>query len=295
MEKKIGFMGLGSMGIPMAKNLIDAGYHLQVYNRTIEKADELKSTSITKCKSPAEAAQNVEAVITMLAEDDALKNVVLGDEGLLKTLPKNAIHISMSTIGPDTSDELHQKHLEACNKYIAAPVFGRPDAAAERKLWIVISGDKDAKEKAKPILENLGQGIIDFGEKPGSANVIKISGNFMILASLEMMAEAYTLGEKYGLDRVKISEFFGSTLFNAPIFQNYGKIIANKQYQPVRFKTTLGYKDARLALKVAQQNQMPMPLVTLVHNRLLTSIAKGKGDRDWTEGISGDVSDDAGI
>ncbi|WP_345214151.1 NAD-binding protein [Mucilaginibacter gynuensis] len=145
------------------------------------------------------------------------------------------------------------------------------------------------------MLENLGQGVVDFGEGVGSANVVKITGNFMIMASMEMMAEAFTLAEKNGLDRTNVADFFGSTIFNSPIFNNYGKLIANKQYEPVGFKTKLGFKDARLAFALSQKSNAPMPLATLVHNRLLTAVAKGKGDTDWAEGVGGGVDDDAGI
>jgi len=295
MDKRIGFIGLGNMGIPMAKNLISAGYQLRVHNRTLSKADELDSASVLVCKTPAEAADGVDIIITMLSEDEVVKETVLGDHGILKTLAKNGLHISMSTISPDTAQLLSKEHKNAGNSYLAAPVFGRPEAAAAKKLWICISGDQQSKEIAKPVLENLGQGIFDFGEDAGGANVVKVAGNFMIMASLEMMAEAYTLAEKNGLDRLKVAEFFGSTLFNTPLFQNYGKLIAGKQYQPVGFKSKLGYKDARIAFKLSQQAQSPMPIVSIVHNRLLSAVAKGWGETDWVEGVSRGVSEDAGV
>lgn len=295
MNNKIGFIGLGNMGTPMAKNLIAAGYHLQVYNRTISKADELDQASITKCNSPADAADGVQIIITMLSEDEVLKETVLGDDGVLKKLPKNGLHISMSTIAPDTAKLLSEAHKKAGSAYLASPVFGRPEAAAAKKLWICTSGPQEAKEIAKPLLETMGQGIFDFGEEPGGANVVKVAGNFMIMASLEMMAEAFTLAEKNGLDRIKVAEFFGSTIFNAPIFQNYGKQIAGKQYTPVGFKAKLGYKDARIALKLSQQSEVPMPTVSTVHNRLLSAVAKGWGEADWGEGFGRGVSEDAGV
>jgi 3-hydroxyisobutyrate dehydrogenase-like beta-hydroxyacid dehydrogenase len=295
MEKKIGFIGLGNMGINMAKNLIGAGYHLQVYNRTISKTKELDQAAITTCKTPADAADSVEIIITMLSEDEVLKETVLGEDGILKKLPKNSLHISMSTISPGTSQQLAKHHQSAGSNYLAAPVFGRPEAAAAKKLWICVSGDQRSKEIAKPVLDCLGQGIFDFGEDAGGANVVKIAGNFMIMASLEMMAEAFTLAEKSGLDRLKVAEFFGSTLFSAPIYQNYGKLIANKQYEPVGFKAKLGYKDARLAFKLSQQTETPMPAATAVHNRLLAAVAKGWGERDWVEGFGRGVSEDAGV
>lgn len=295
MKIKIGFIGLGNMGTSMAKNLIDSGYHLQVYNRTLSKIDELDATSVTKCLSPAEAAANVPFLITMVSDDEVLRESTVGDGGILKTLQPNAVHISMSTISPDTSEELAKLHKQAGNRYLASPVFGRPEAAAARKLWICISGDEQTKTDARPILDLLGQGVIDFGPTAGGANVVKIAGNFMIMASMEMMAEAFTLAEKNGLSRTQVADFFGSTIFNAPIFQNYGKLIAGKQYEPVGFKSKLGYKDARLAFKLSQTSEMPMPIANAVHGRLLTAVAKGWGETDWVEGVSRGVSDDAGI
>jgi 3-hydroxyisobutyrate dehydrogenase-like beta-hydroxyacid dehydrogenase len=295
MKQKIGFIGLGGMGLNMAKNLIAAGYHLHVYNRSISKADELEQTAISKCKTPAEAASNVSIVITMLSDDDVVKETVTGRDGILQTLQKGGVHISMSTISPDIAQELANLHQSAGSSYLAAPVFGRPEAAAAKKLWICVSGSPQAKETARPILECLGQGITDFGEDAGGANVVKIAGNFMIMSSLEIMAEAYTLAEKHGLDRSKVADFFGSTMFNAPIYQNYGKLIANKQYEPVGFKAKLGYKDARLAFKLAQQSETPMPIGTAIHNRLLSAVAKGWGERDWVEAVSRGVGEDAGV
>jgi 3-hydroxyisobutyrate dehydrogenase-like beta-hydroxyacid dehydrogenase len=295
MEKKIGFIGLGNMGLNMAKNLMAAGYHLQVYNRTISKADELDQSSISKCKSPADAARNVGVVITMLANDDVVEETVTGTHGILQTLRNDGLHISMSTISPDVSQRLAALHKNGGSCYLTAPVFGRPEAAAAKKLWICVSGDKKSKEIAGPILECLGQGTFDFGEDAGGANVVKIAGNFMIMSSLEIMAEAFTLAEKHGLDRTKVADFFGSTIFNAPIYQNYGKLIANKQYEPVGFKAKLGYKDARLAFKLAQQSETPMPVGTAIHNRLLSAVAKGWGERDWVEAVGRGVTEDAGI
>src|SRR5581483_11936228 len=234
MNKKIGFIGLGNMGLEMAGNLVAAGYHLQVYNRTEEKANELEQGSITRCKTPAEASANVPVVITMLSDDKTVKEITAGQDGILSTLQKGGIHISMSTLSPDISKELAKAHEDAGSSYLTSPVFGRPEAAAAKKLWICVSGHARDKEIAKPILESMGQGVIDFGEEPGGANVVKIIGNFMLFASVEMMAEAFRLAQDHGLDRSAVAGFFGSTLFNAPVYQNYGKLIAERKYEPVK-------------------------------------------------------------
>lgn len=295
MKTKIGFIGLGNLGTPIAKNLIAAGYHLQVYNRTLSKADELDQASITKCQSPAEAADGVDFLLSVLSNDAVLTETVSGEEGILKTFPKNAIHISMSTIAPDTADALAKLHQQSGSRYLGSPVFGRPEAAAAKMLWVCISGDDEVKEAAKPILESISQGVVDFGEGIGNANVVKLSGNFMIQASMEMMAEAYTMAEKFGVDRSKVAEFFGNSIFNAPIFKNYGKVIAEQKYEPVGFTTELGYKDASLVFKLSQQSKTPMPFANVIHNRMLTAMAKGRTDSDWAEAFGRGVSDDAGI
>lgn len=295
MEKKIGFIGLGNMGLDMAKNLIAAGYHLQVYNRTLDKADELETSAITKCKSPAEAASNVPVVITMLSDDAVVADVTTGKDGILTTLQKGGLHISMSTISPGISKQLTEAHKNAGSRYLTAPVFGRPEAAAAKKLWICVSGDTAAKETAKPILECMGQGVVDFGDDAGGANVVKIIGNFMIFASVEMMAEAFRLAEDNGLDRATVANFFGSTLFNAPIYQNYGKLIAERRYDPVRFKTSLGYKDLSLAHDLALQSKTPMPVADVTRNRLFNAINKGWSDRDCVEAFDRGVTEDEGI
>lgn len=292
MKKTIGFIGLGNMGLEMAKKLIAAGYHLQVYNRTAEKADGLDPSAITRCQSPAEASANVDVVITMLSDDNVVKDITIGPNGILQMLPKGGIHISMSTLSPDISMELADAHTAAGNIYLASPVFGRPEAAAAKKLWVCTSGNKEAKDTVKPILECLGQGVIDFGEDTGNANVVKIIGNFMIFASVEMMAEAFKLAEDHGLNRSAVAEFFGSTLFNAPVYQNYGKLIAEKKYKPVRFKVSLGHKDLSLAHNLAIQSETPMPTADVAYNRLRSAMDKGWGDRDCVEAFDKGVAED---
>jgi len=295
MEKlQIAFIGLGNMGLGMAQNLINAGHLLTVYNRTLSKADDLTG-DFKKSVSPKDVVTNADLVITMLSEDDVLYDAVTGENGFLNSMKKEAIHISMSTISPDTSRDLFQKHQAVNTHYLTAPVFGRPLAATSAQLFICVSGDTQIKEKVKPVLSLMGQKIDDFGDDPGAANIVKLTGNFMIMASMETMAEAFTLAEKHGLDREQVADFFGSTVFNAPIYKNYGTLIARKTYQPVGFKTKLGFKDARLASKMALDAEMPAPLLNLVYNRLLSSMANGKSDSDWVEGISSGVSNDAGL
>jgi 3-hydroxyisobutyrate dehydrogenase-like beta-hydroxyacid dehydrogenase len=218
----------------------------------------------------------------------------LGEGGILEKLGSGGVHISMSTVSPATAGRLAQQHEQHGSHYLAAPVFGRPEAAAAKKLWICLSGNGAAKERVLPLLNGLGQKVFDFGEQIGAANVVKLTGNFLIVSALEAMAEAFTLAEKNGIERTQVAELFGQTLFACPIYQNYGRAIAQEQYEPAGFKLSLGLKDVDLVLQTAQESQMPMPLASLVHDRLIAAVAKGRGDIDWT-GLALGVSEEAGL
>ncbi|SBP89865.1 Uncharacterized oxidoreductase YfjR [Thiomonas delicata] len=270
------------MGEPMASSVLRSGVALTVYNRSRERAAPLATAGAKVADSVAAAVTPGGVVITMLANDAALLDVTLGDSGVADRLGAGGLHISMSTVSPETSRHLAAEHAKRGSLWLSAPVFGRPEAAAAQKLWICQSGAAEAKTRAKPLLETMGQAIHDFGEEPGAANVVKLSGNFLILSAVEAMAEALTLAEKSGIDRQALAGFLGQTIFNCPIYQNYGRILAAQTYAPAGFKLELGMKDVRLVRDVAESATVPMPLADLLHARLLTSLAKGRGQLDWT-------------
>jgi 3-hydroxyisobutyrate dehydrogenase-like beta-hydroxyacid dehydrogenase len=294
MSETIGMIGLGSMGLPLAANLIESGYKLCIYNRTVEKAQSLAEKGAEVVNHPSEVAASSGIVITLLANDQALEEVVLGNNGILSKLGADGIHLSMSTVSPATAKQLATLHQEQGTHYLAAPVFGRPDAVVARKLWICLSGNAAAKARVQPLLEKIGQGVFDFGEEAGAANVVKLAGNFLIISAIEAMAEAFTLAEKNGIDRTQIANLFGQTLFACPIYQNYGRMVAQQQYEPAGFKLSLGLKDVTLALQTARASQMPLPLASLLHDRLIAAVANGKGDIDWT-GLALNISEEAGL
>ena len=294
MSERIGFIGLGNMGQPMALNLLKAGFELHVYNRNPARAEPLVAQGAQQVFKPSEVAEPGGIVVTMVANDSALESVVLGKEGFLERLGQNGIHLSMSTVSPATAHKLADLHAKQGSIYLAAPVFGRPAAAAAGKLWICLSGAQAGKERVQPVLNALGQGIFDFGEDPGAANVVKLAGNFLIAAAMEGMAEALTLAEKNGIDRSKVIDMLGQTSFACPIYQNYGKAIAEKRYMPPGFYLSLGLKDVGLVLQTADSAKMPMPFASLLHDRFLASVAKGRGDMDWSA-LALDVSEDAGL
>jgi 3-hydroxyisobutyrate dehydrogenase-like beta-hydroxyacid dehydrogenase len=291
---RITFIGLGHMGLPMATNLIKASYSLVVWNRTPEKAAALVKMGAIQANSPQEAVEPSGIVITMLADDAAVEQVVFATDGFGDTLGPGGIHISMSTISPETSKKLAQYHQSKGAAYVAAPVFGRPDAAAARKLFIVCAGPAAAKQKVRPVLEALGQKVFDITEEPSHANVVKLSGNFMIMAAMEAMAEAFTLGEKHGVPREKTMEVMTQSLFAAPVYVNYGQLIASHAYKPAGFKLSLGFKDANLVAAAANNVLAPMPLGGLMLARFQAAMAKGWQDLDWSA-VALNVTQDAGL
>ena len=294
MTRPIGFIGLGLMGEGMAANLVKAGFDVTVYNRTAAKTGALARQGAKVASTPAEAAVPDGVVITMVANDQVLEDLTLGEGGFGEKLGRHGVHISMSTIAPTTSEKLAQFHRLHGAEYIAAPVFGRPAAAAAATLWICTSGPAAEKKRMAPVLQAMSQGIYDFGEAPGAANLVKLAGNFMIASSLEMMGEAFALAEKHGIPRKTVAEFFTSTVFSAPVFQNYAPIIAARNAGEIGFLLKLGHKDVNLVRDAADRSHTPMPFADVLHNRLLSAMAKGRGEMDWTTLALG-ASEDAGL
>ena len=291
---EIGFIGLGSMGLPMAANLLAAGHKLRVYNRTAAKAEPLLKRGAEWMSNSAAVATSGGVVITMLADDAALEGVVVGGDSIAHRLAPGGIHISMSTIAPATARKLAQYHAESGSTYIGSPVFGRPDAAAAKRLWICTSGQRDAKDKIASILDAMGQKIFDFGEEVSAANAVKLSGKFLIAAAMESMAEALTMIEKSGVDRAAAIEMLSSTLFACPVYQGYGNAIAQMRHTPAGFRLQLGLKDVDLVLKTAAEVRVPMPVASMLHDRFLQSISKGRADMDWSA-IALAARDDGGL
>jgi 3-hydroxyisobutyrate dehydrogenase-like beta-hydroxyacid dehydrogenase len=279
---KIGFVGLGSMGSGMARNLIKAGHTLVVYNRTRSRAEELRPMGAAVAGAPGEAASGVEVLITMLADDKAVEDSLFGPGRVLQSLPTGAVHLGMSTISVALSRRLAGAHRERQQYYVAAPVFGRPDAAAAGKLFIVAAGPAKQIERCQVLLDSMGQKTFVVDQEPPSANVIKLTGNFLIATAIESLAEAFAVVRKAKVDPDKFLEIITGSLFAAPIFRNYGAMIAKGQFEPVGFKLPLGFKDNRLILALAEETSAPMPMASLIHDRFLTAMAQGLSDADWS-------------
>ncbi|MGB3485472.1 MAG: NAD(P)-dependent oxidoreductase [Mycobacterium sp.] len=282
---RIGFIGLGHMGAAMAANLLRAGHEVTVFNRSREKAEPLLRQGAHQAERIADACHG-DAVVTMLADDRAVHHVSFGDEehlgGIVDVLDPGAVHISSSTISLDLANRLTHAHADHGQKFVSAPVFGRPEAAAAAGLYIVVAGAPDAVAAAMPVLDAIGQRTFVVSEDPPAANIVKLAGNFLIASAIESLGEAMALVAKAGVDKALYLNVLTSTLFGAPVYQAYGRIIADEAYHPAGFAAPLGLKDIGLALKAGEELQVPLPVASLLRDRLLGLLAAGGADLDWS-------------
>jgi 3-hydroxyisobutyrate dehydrogenase-like beta-hydroxyacid dehydrogenase len=275
---KLALVGTGNMGSPMARNLLRAGHHMIVYNRTRAHAEPLRQAGAALADSPAEAARGAEAVITMLADDVAVEQAA---QGFFEALARGALHVGMSTVSVALARRLSEAHSARGQHYVAAPVFGRPAAAEAAKLWIVAAGAAAQVERCRPIFDAVGRGCSVVGADPWLANAVKLSGNFLIAAMLESLGEAFALVRKSGVDAGQFLEIVNAALFNSPLYANYGGAVAKEQFEPAGFKLRLGFKDLRLAQEAAESAAVPMPVAGVLRDRFLAALARGEGDLDW--------------
>jgi 3-hydroxyisobutyrate dehydrogenase-like beta-hydroxyacid dehydrogenase len=288
----VGFIGLGHMGSGMAANLLKAGHDVTVYNRTRAKAETLASKGAKIAATPGDACKG-DAVFTMLADDRAVEEVVYQNGGVLASLKQDAVHISSSTISVALSKKLADDHGKKGQRYVAAPVFGRPDAAAAAKIFVVAAGKPDALNSVSPLLDAVGQRTFPISEQPEAANIVKLSGNFLIATVIESLGEAMALVGKAGVDKHQYLEVLTSTLFGAPIYKTYGTLLADAKFQPAGFAAPLGLKDIELALAAGHELRVPLPIASLLRDRFLTLLANGGDNLDWSA-IGGLAAKDAG-
>ena len=288
---KIGFIGLGEMGYAIAANLLKAGHDLKVWNRTKEKAQPLVALGAQWAETPAGAA-DAEVIFTMLSDDAAVSAATFGENGIL-TAERKPLHVSMSTISVDLAERLAEAHGQAGGGYLSAPVFGRPDAAAAAKLFIVTAGAPDAIERCAPLFDSIGQRLFVVGDRPMQANLVKLCGNFLIASAIEGMAEAMTLASKNGIERSTLLDVLTGTLFDAPAYRTYGGILAEQRFRPAGFAAPLGLKDMRLTAQAAETARVPMPMLGVVRDHLISTIAREGEDIDWS-GIAATVAANAG-
>ena len=277
---KLAFIGLGKMGSGMARNLLRAGHELTVYNRSREKSEALSGEGARVAASPAEACRNCEAALTMLSDDQAVEEVVGRPDGIASALD-GGTHISCSTISTALARRLAAGHSSRGQGFASACVFGRPEAAEAGKLIVMAAGAPALIEHYRPVFDAIGRQTFIAGAEPWQANAAKLCGNFMIAAMLEAFGEAFATLRKAGVDPHTFLDAI-SALFGSPVYANYGRMIADQQFEPAGFALKLGYKDLRLVLETAQECDAPMPLASVIRDQMLSALAHGQGDQDWS-------------
>ena len=266
MSDVIGFIGLGHLGLPMATNLLDVGYALRVYNRTESKAESLVGRGAQLVSRPAEAVTTGGIVATIVWDDAALESVVMSPD-FLERLGPGGIHLSMSTVAPETSRRLAALHARRGCYFVDAPIFGRPEAAIARHLWIPFSGPQIAKERVRPLLTAMGgQGVFDFGEEAGAATTVKLVGNFLIMSATRSLQEGLSITAQNGADPSAVVDMLTQTLFPAPIYQSYGRRIA--EGVTIFSQNDIPVKDVGLFKQTAQRAQTPTPIANLLSDLL---------------------------
>ena len=274
----VGFIGLGNMGRAMAARLLAAGLTVRVWNRSSEPARRLAEQG-AQAMATAREACDAEVVVSMLSDDRAVREVLLG--AALPAARAGIVHLNMASTSPELSDELAARLSEAGCGYIAAPVLGRPDVAAAGKLNILAAGAAADLERVQPLLDVIGQKTWRFGERPAQANVVKLAVNFLLAAAIESMGEAAALAGGYGIEAATLFELIGQTLFPGPVYQGYGRVIAESRFEPAGFRARLGLKDVRLALAAAEAVNTPMPVGSWVRDSLLEALSRGEGEKEF--------------
>jgi 3-hydroxyisobutyrate dehydrogenase-like beta-hydroxyacid dehydrogenase len=278
---KLGFIGLGRMGQAMAQRLLTAGHALTVYNRTPGKTQALIAAGAHGVSDIAGACAGQDAVVTMLADDAALREVVYGDGRLLAALPAGSIHIAMGTHSVAMIEELAQAHARVRQTLIAAPMLGRPEVVAAGQAGIVPAGPADALERCRPVFDAIGRQSFVAGSDPTAAIAVKLANNFVLGCAVEAMGEGFAMTRKFGVDPKVFLDVLTQGLFAAPAYKVYGDIIAREAYDEVGFTATLGLKDINLALAAAQSVGVPLPSGNVYRDRLIGALAHGEAERDW--------------
>ncbi len=279
--RELGFIGIGQMGRAMVENWLALGWRVRVYNRTREKILPLLEKGAVEAASPAEAALPGGLLISCVADDVALCEI-FADETIFRRLGAEGIHVSMSTILPQTACMLAERHQKLGGIYVGAPVMGRPDAVAARRQTYYLSGPPQARERVKPVLAAISRQVLELGDSPEASHIAKLASNFLIATVVESLGEAFTLVEKNGLSPKLFFDTIAEFLFDCFIYRRYGEHILSGEFRPPLFRLQLGLKDLQLLTQLANASATPMPFLAVLRDRYLASLAQGRADWDWT-------------
>jgi 3-hydroxyisobutyrate dehydrogenase-like beta-hydroxyacid dehydrogenase len=271
----VAFIGLGNMGLPMAKNLVKAGFVVQGYNRSRERRDLLEGAKLFA--KAEDAVKGADVVITMLSDDDAVREV---QSAVMPAMKPGSIHLSMSTIAPATATELAEKCKTKGITYLSSPVMGRPPAAEAKQLFILLSGNASSRERVQPLLMAMGQRVFDFGEEVSAANTVKLAMNYMIFTTIGMLSEVMLVAEKTGIDKQALFNTMTSTIFGSPVINVYGSLILQEKDNPNGFATRLASKDLRLMQETAAGRKLQLPLGEVIQQHFREIISNNEGNKD---------------
>ena len=294
MLKNVGFIGVGTMGAPIAENMRAAGFALTVYNRTAGRADALLAKGARRAPSPRACAEGADAVVTMVSDDEALEAVVFGADGLLAGLSPGATHLNMTTTSVAMTRRLAEVHRARGTRFVAAPVYGRPERAVEKALYITAAGPSDAVEACRPALASTSRGVFTVGTDPVQAAVVKIAVNFQLASAIVTMSEAFALVGKAGVKPQDFLDVLDTVQFSLPVYKLYGQRICDEAFDPAGFKLSLGLKDVRLTLAAGDALNVPLPMASVLRDHFLSGVARGLADLDWSV-VSRVVRADAGL
>jgi len=280
---KIAFLGTGLMGSAIVPLLLKRGHELAVWNRTKARVAPLVKQGAVAADSPTEAVKQSEVVFSMLMDDQGMEELIFGSYGVIDALPEGAIHVSLSTISVELSQRLTVEHATRKQGFLAAPVFGRPNIAAEGRLWIVTAGKQDALEKVQPLLASFSRGITVVGDKPYKAHALKIGGNFLITAMIASLSEGFVYAESQSIDPALYIEAVNAALFQSPFYAAYGKVMLHPPETPGA-TIALGQKDMRLFREAAAATNTRTPLADHFQQQLNQAGEAGLRDHDWAAG-----------
>ncbi len=295
MVKTLGFIGLGTMGTSIAHNMQAGGFAMTVFNRNPARAGALVEKGARRAPSPRASAEGADLAVTMVSDDEAVEAVSFGPDGLLEGLRKGTIHMNMTTTSVAMTRRLTEAHAARGTRFVAAPVFGRPDRAANRTLWICAAGPKDAVEECRPILAAAStQALFVLGDDPVQAAVVKIAVNFQLAAAIITMSEAFALVGKAGVKPQDFLNVVDTVQYSTPTYKAYGQRICDEAFDPAGFKMWLGLKDVRLAMAAGDALSVPLPVASVMRDHFLSGMAKGMAELDWAA-ISRVIRGDAGM
>jgi len=291
---KIAFIGLGAMGSGMAGCLLKAGHDLTVYNRTTSKADGLVAKGALRADSAASAARGADIVFSMLFDDASAEQTTFGPDGIADGLATDAIHVACSTISVELAKRMADLHAERRQKFAIATVLGRPPAAEAGSLFTVLGGPAELRSRIMPAVETFSQKVFVAGDTPESSSLVKLSLNFMIMSTIEQMAEVFAINEKAGVSPATMFEIMTNSFYNAPVHKNYGKLLVDRAYENSGAGVPIGLKDTELFLAAGHDLQVPLPFASIARDRFLAAIAAGDGESDFVV-IQERVRQDAGL